>query len=162
MARRRHRYVRLATILVVAQAGVALLTGLPFAGRDRGSGLPAESGLPAVSGVVALALGLLVLAAILRTGTPAARTTVLLVEIVAFLAGAGIFLTGGRWLGGTIFAGAVTGVLLHPAVASAFGVVRPVSAGRRTSRRGFGDRRATAPRAGRYDRDDGRHEPPRD
>lgn len=122
--RGRPRLVRLATTLVLAQAGATLLTGLPFAGPGT------DPGLRGVAGIVALALGLLVLAAVLRTGTPAARTTVLLVEAVAFLTGAGIFLTGGRWLGGTIFAGVVTGVLLHPAVAADFGVVRPDSARR--------------------------------
>ncbi|MQA96811.1 MAG: hypothetical protein GEV11_20010 [Streptosporangiales bacterium] len=152
IVRRRYRLVRLATTLVLAQACMAALTGLPYARRGDGT----------VPGVLALVLMLLVLVVLLRTGTPAARNTVLLVETVAFLIGAGIFVSGGRWVGGTTFAGVVAGVLLHPAVAAAFGVSRPVSADRRRLGWPIGDRRAVPPRPGRYDRGDGRHGPSRD
>lgn len=105
-----HELVRLTTRLVAAQAGVALVVGLPFSRRQAST----------IAMTLTVAAALCLLAAVARTGLPTARNVVLFFEV--FIAGIGLYrFFFARYLGGTLFAIVITGVLLHPAVARAYG-----------------------------------------
>jgi hypothetical protein len=107
-----HELVRMTTRMVLAQAAVAVLVGLPFSRRQVWT----------IAMSLTLAAALLLLAAVARTGTPAARNVVLFFEV--FIAAMGLyeFFTA-RYLGGTLFAIVVSAILLHPAVGRAYGSV---------------------------------------
>jgi hypothetical protein len=107
-----HELVRLTTRLVLAQAGIAAAVGLPFSRR--------QTSLIAMT--LTLVAAVCVLAAVARAGTPTARNVVLFFEVFIVLIGLYQFFFD-RYLGGTLFAIVITGVLLHPAVARAYGVL---------------------------------------
>ena len=107
-----HELVRLTTRLVVAQAGVAAAVGLPFSRRQAWT----------IATTLTLVAALLVLAAVARSGTPAARNVVLLFEVFIVAIGLYRFLSA-RYLGGLLFGIVISGVLLHPAVARAYGAL---------------------------------------
>ena len=108
---RSHELVRLTTRLVVAQAGVAVAIGLPFSRRQA----------PTIAMTLILVAALCLLAAVARTGTPAARNAVLFFEVFLIAIGLYRFFFSARYLGGLVFAIVITGVLLHPDVARAYG-----------------------------------------
>ena len=107
-----HELVRLTTRLVMAQAGVAAVVGLPFSRRQVWT----------IAMTLTLVAALCLLAAAARTGTATGRNVVLLFEV--FIAAIGLYrFFSARYLGGTLFAIVISAVLLHPAVARAYGVV---------------------------------------
>jgi hypothetical protein len=104
-----HELVRLTTRLVIAQAAAAAAIGLPFSRRQ----------VPTVAMTLIVVAALCLLAAIARTGLPTARNVLLFFEV--FIAAIGLYrFAFARYLGGTLFAIVITGVLLHPAVARAY------------------------------------------
>jgi hypothetical protein len=102
--------VRLVTRLIASQAAVAGAIGLFFTRRQ----------LATVLVTVAIVLVLCGLALVTRTGTHAAWVAALSVEGAFVLVGLLRFVTS-RYVGGTLFAMIAVGVLVHPAVARAFG-----------------------------------------
>ena len=105
-----HELVRLTTRLVMAQAGVAAAVGLPFSRRQAWT----------IAMTLTLVAALCLLAAAARTGTPTARNVVLLFEVFVVVIGLYRFFSA-RYMGGTLFAIVISAVLLHPAVARAYG-----------------------------------------
>jgi len=103
-------HVRFVTRLLVAQAGIVTAVSLPFGRRST----------TVIVTTVMLVAALFILAVLANTGTPAARTAVLSFELAVIVFGLYRFFFE-RYLGGTIFAIVLTAVLLHPAVACAFG-----------------------------------------
>jgi hypothetical protein len=103
-------HVRFVTRLLVAQAGVVAAVSLPFSRRST----------PVIVTTLMFVAALCILAVLAQTGTPAARTAVLGFELAVIVFGLYRFFFE-RYLGGTIFAIVLTAVLLHPAVARAYG-----------------------------------------
>lgn len=103
-------HVRLVARLVMVQAGVAAAVNLPFSRRNT----------PVIVTTLMLVAALCLLVATAYTGTHAARTAVLSVEVALVVFGLYRFFSY-RYVGGTVFAIVVTAVLLHPAVARAYG-----------------------------------------
>lgn len=107
---RTHELVRLTTRLVVAQAGVAAAVGLPFSRRNAST----------IAMTLTLFAAVCLLAAVARAGTPTARNVLLFFEF--FIAAIGLYrFFSARYLGGTLFAIVIMGLLLHPDVARAYG-----------------------------------------
>lgn len=107
-----HELVRLTTRLVVAQATAAALVGLPFSRRQAWT----------IAMTLTLVAALSLLAAAARTGTPAARNVILFFEL--FIVAIGLYrFFSARYLGGMLFAIVISAVLLHPAVARAYGAL---------------------------------------
>jgi hypothetical protein len=102
--------VRLVTRLLVAQAAVAGAIGLFFTRRH----------LPSIVVTLLVVAVLAALAVAARTGSHVAWVAMLSVEGVYVLTGLLRFMMA-RYLGGTLFAIITAGVLLHPAVARAYG-----------------------------------------
>lgn len=107
---RQHELVRLTTRLVVAQAGVAAAVGLLFSRRQAWT----------IAMTLVLVAALCFLAAVARTGTPAARNVVLSFEVFLVVIGLYRFFFA-RYVGGTLFAIVITAILMHPSVARAYG-----------------------------------------
>lgn len=101
--------VRLVTRLVVAQAAVAAAIGLPYSRRH----------LPSIIITLMLVAALWGLVMVVRSGTHAGWILAIAFETAFILFGLSRFFTS-RYLGGTLFAIAALGTLLHPAVARAF------------------------------------------
>jgi hypothetical protein len=120
--------VRLVTRLVVAQAAVAALVGLPFSRRH----------LPSVLITVALVALCCLLALLVRSGTRAAWLVAVGAESVFFVYGVSRFVVA-RYVGGTLFALIIAGALLHPAVARAYSAVPGQLPGHERGEVGFGD-----------------------
>jgi hypothetical protein len=102
--------VRLVTRLILAQAAVAAAIGLFFSRRH----------LPSLVITLLVVVALCVLAAVARTGTHTAWVVMLGAEAGYVLVGLFRFMTGG-FIGGTLFSMIAVGVLIHPAVARAYG-----------------------------------------
>jgi hypothetical protein len=96
--------------LLVVQAGVAAAVNVPFSRRNT----------PVIVATLMLVTALCLLAVAAHTATPAARTAVLSVEVALLLFGLYRFFSY-RYMGGTAFAIVIMAVLLHPAVARAYG-----------------------------------------
>ncbi len=107
-----HELVRMTTRLVVAQAAIAAAVGLPFSRRH----------VSTIAMTLTLVAALCLLAAVARAGTPTARNVVLFFEVFIVVIGLYRFFFA-RYLGGTLFAIIITAVLLHPAVARAYGAL---------------------------------------
>lgn len=105
----RHTLVRVVTRLVVMQAFVAALVGLPFSRRH----------LPSILITFSLVAAFCALAVLARTGTRGAWLLVTTVEGMFFLYGLSRFLVA-RYAGGTLLSVVIVGTLLHPAVARAY------------------------------------------
>jgi hypothetical protein len=108
-----HPLVKLATRLVIAQAGAAAAIGLAYSRRH----------LPSIIITLMLVVALLGLAALARTGAHAAWVAAIGVESAFVMFGLIRFFST-RYLGGTLFGIITMGVLLHPAVARAFSVTQ--------------------------------------
>jgi hypothetical protein len=102
--------VRLVTRLLVAQAAAAAAIGLFFSKRH----------LPSILFTLAIVAVLCGLAVASRTGSHAAWVTALAAESALVLFGVLRFMTA-RYVGGTLLAIVTTAVLIHPAVARAYG-----------------------------------------
>ncbi len=102
--------IRLITRLIVAQAAAAAGIGLFFSKRH----------LPSVLFTLAVAAVLCGLAVVCRTGSHAAWVAALAAESALVLFGVLRFMTA-RYVGGTLLAIIATAVLIHPAVARAYG-----------------------------------------
>jgi hypothetical protein len=102
------------TRLVAAQALVTAAVGLPFSRGELSSALI----------TLALAAGFCLLTWIARTGTRAAWLVAVGYEIGYFGYGLSRFI-GARYLGGSLFALVILGVLAHPAVARAYSAPLP-------------------------------------
>jgi ribose/xylose/arabinose/galactoside ABC-type transport system permease subunit len=120
--------VRVVTRLVVAQAAAGAAVGLAFSRRH----------LPSVLITLALVVGLCLLALLVRSGTRTAWLTAVTFETVFFAYGVSKFVFA-RYVGGTLFAFAVAGTLLHPAVARAYSAVPGRLSGHERGEVGFGD-----------------------
>jgi ribose/xylose/arabinose/galactoside ABC-type transport system permease subunit len=120
--------VRLVTRLVVAQAAAGAAVGLAFGRRH----------LPSVLITLALVMALCLLALVVRSGTRIAWLTAVTFETVFFAYGVSKFVFA-RYVGGTLFAFAVVGTLLHPAVARAYSAVPGRLSGHERGEVGFGD-----------------------
>jgi hypothetical protein len=120
--------VRVVTRLVVAQAAAGAAVGLAFSRRH----------LPSVLITLALVVGLCLLALLVRSGTRTAWLTAVTFETVFFAYGVSKFVFA-RFVGGTLFAFAVAGTLLHPAVARAYSAVPGRLSGHERGEVGFGD-----------------------
>jgi hypothetical protein len=101
--------VALVKRLIVTQTGLAAAIGLSYSRRH----------LPSIIITLMLAAALWALALAVRSGTHAAWILAISSEAVFVLFGLVRFLTS-RYVGGTLFAMIIVGVLLHPAVARAF------------------------------------------
>lgn len=101
--------VKLVTRLVTAQAATAAAVGLSYSRRH----------VPSVIITLMLVVALLGLAAMARSGTPAAWVFSIGFETALIMFGVIRFITS-RYVGGTLFGIIALGVLLHPAVARAF------------------------------------------
>jgi ribose/xylose/arabinose/galactoside ABC-type transport system permease subunit len=106
---RPHPLVRPVTRLITAQAAVAAAIGLSYSRRH----------VPAIIITLMLVAALLGLAALTRSGTPAAWVLAIGFESAFIMFGLIRFISS-RYLGGTLFGIIGMGVLLHPAVARAF------------------------------------------
>jgi ribose/xylose/arabinose/galactoside ABC-type transport system permease subunit len=106
---RTHPLVKLATRLIMAQAGAAAAIGLAYSRRH----------MPSIIITLMLVAALLGLAALSRTGTHAAWVTAIGFESAFVMFGLIRFFST-RYLGGTLFGIVTMGVLLHPEVARAF------------------------------------------
>ena len=102
--------VRLVTRLVTAQAAAAAAIGLSYSRRH----------VPSIIITLILVVALLGLAAITRSGSHAAWVLASGFECAFIMFGLIRFVST-RYLGGTLFGMITMGVLLHPAVARAFG-----------------------------------------
>jgi len=102
--------VRLVTRLIVAQAAAAAAIGLFFSKRH----------LPSILFTLAIVAVLCGLAVAARTGSHAAWVAALATESALVLFGVLRFMTA-RYVGGTLLAIITAGVLIHPAVARAYG-----------------------------------------
>lgn len=102
--------VRLVTRLIASQAAVAGAIGVFFSRRQ----------VPSIVATVLVVILLCGLAVAARTGSHAAWVAALSAEGGYFAIGLLRFVTT-RYLGGTLFALVIAGVLIHPAVARAFG-----------------------------------------
>jgi len=102
--------IRLVTRLIVAQAAVAAAIGLFFSKRH----------LPSILFTLAIVAVLCGLAVVSRTGSHAAWVATLAAESALVLFGVLRFMTA-RYVGGTLLAIIATAVLIHPAVARAYG-----------------------------------------
>lgn len=102
--------VRLVTRLLVTQAALAGAIGLFFSRRH----------LPSLFITLLVVVVLCGLAVAARTGTHAAWAAILSAEAAYILIGLLSFVTA-RFVGGTLLAMITAGVLIHPAVARAFG-----------------------------------------
>jgi hypothetical protein len=102
--------VQLVTRLIVAQAAAAAAIGLFFSKRH----------LPSILFTLVIVAVLCGLAVATRTGSHAAWVTALAAESALVLFGVLRFMTA-RYVGGTLFAIITAGVLIHPAVAQAYG-----------------------------------------
>ncbi|HTT52778.1 MAG TPA: hypothetical protein VMH35_15390 [Streptosporangiaceae bacterium] len=102
--------VRLVTRLIVAQAAAAAAIGLCFSKRH----------LPSILFTVVIVAVLCGLAVAARTGSHAAWVATLAAESALVLFGVLRFMTA-RYVGGTLFAIITAAVLIHPAVARAYG-----------------------------------------
>jgi hypothetical protein len=120
--------VRLITRLVVAQAALAALVGLPFGRRH----------LPSVLITVALVMVFCLLALLVRSGTRAAWLVAVGVESVFFVYGVSRFVVA-RYVGGTLFALVIAGALVHPAVARAYSAAPGRLSGHERGEVGFSD-----------------------
>jgi hypothetical protein len=109
-ADQRGTLVRLVTRLIVAQAAVAAAIGLFFSKRH----------LPSIVFTLAVVALLCGLAAASRTGSHAAWVAALAAESALVLFGVLRFMTA-RYVGGTLLAIITAAVLIHPAVARAYG-----------------------------------------
>jgi hypothetical protein len=103
-------HVRLVGRLLLAQAGAAAAVSLLFSRRNT----------TVVVTTVLLVVALCLLAALAYTGAHSARTAVLGFELVLVVFGLFRFFSY-RYLGGTVFALATVGVLMHPSVIRAYG-----------------------------------------
>lgn len=106
----RSALVRLVTRLLVTQAALAGAIGLFFSRRH----------LPSLLITLLVVVVLCGLAVAARTGTYAAWVAILSAEGAYILIGLLSFVTA-RFVGGTLLAMITAGVLIHPAVAPAFG-----------------------------------------
>lgn len=106
----RSALVRLVTRLIVAQAAAAGAIGLFFGKRH----------LPSILFTLAVVAVLCGLAVASRTGSHAAWLAALAAESALVLFGVLRFMTG-RYVGGTLLAIITAAVLIHPAVARAYG-----------------------------------------
>jgi hypothetical protein len=120
--------VRLVTRLVVAQAAAAAAVGLPFSRRH----------LPSILITLALVASICLLALLVRSGTRTTWFIALGFETAFFVYGVSRFVVA-RYVGGTLFAVAVVGALLHPAVARAYSAVPGRVPGHERGEVGFGD-----------------------
>jgi len=102
--------IRLVTRLIVAQTAVAAAIGLFFSKRH----------LPSILFTLAVVAVLCGLAVASRTGSHAAWVAALAAESALVLFGVLRFMTA-RYVGGTLLAIITAGVLIHPAVARAYG-----------------------------------------
>ena len=102
--------IRLVTRLIVAQAAVAAAIGLFFSRRH----------LPSILVTLAIVAVLCGLAMASRTGSHAAWVAALAAESALVLFGVLRFMTA-RYVGGTLLAIITAAVLIHPAVARAYG-----------------------------------------
>ena len=107
---RRGELVALVTRLVVAQAGLTGAIGLSYSRRNA----------PWIVVILMLAVALCGLAAVLRSGSHSAWIFAIGFESAFIALGLFRFFTA-RFLGGTLFGLVTLGVLVHPAVARAFG-----------------------------------------
>jgi hypothetical protein len=119
----RQSLVKLVTRLVTAQAAVAAAIGLSYSRRH----------IPSIIITLMLAVALLGLAAMARSGTQAAWMAAIGFETAFVMSGLIRFSTS-RYTGGTLFGIITLGVLLHPGVARSFSGVPaqaegPVEAG---------------------------------
>lgn len=108
-ADQQHTLVRLVTRLVVAQATVAAAIGLFYSRRH----------IPSILITLLLVAALCGLAIMLRSGTHAAWVIALTFEASFVLFGVSRFFAA-RYVGGTLLAIILAGVLIHPAVARAY------------------------------------------
>lgn len=106
----RSTLIRLVTRLIVAQASVAAAIGLFFSKRH----------LPSILFTLAIVAVLCGLAVVSRTGSHAAWVAALAAESALVLFGVLRFMTA-RYVGGTLLAIVIAAVLIHPAVARAYG-----------------------------------------
>jgi hypothetical protein len=120
--------VRLITRLVVAQAALAALVGLPFSRRH----------LPSVLITVALVAMFCLLALLVRSGTRPVWLVAVGVESVFFVYGVSRFVVA-RYVGGTLFALVIAGALVHPAVARAYSAMPGRLPGAERGEVGFSD-----------------------
>ncbi len=110
--RHQHPLVALVSRLVIAQAVAAAAVGLPFSRRH----------LPSILITLLMIAAFCLLALLVRAGTRSAWMVALGVESLFFLYGVSRFVLA-RYVGGTLFALVITGILLHPAVARAYSVI---------------------------------------
>jgi hypothetical protein len=102
--------VGLVARFIIGQAAMSGLIGLAYNRRNA----------PWLVVMVLLAVSLFLLAAFVRSGTHAAWATALAGEAMLAVIGLYRFVFFGRYIGGTLLALAVFGVLIHPAVGRAF------------------------------------------
>ena len=102
--------VSLVTQFIVVQAAMSGLIGLAFNRRN----------VPWLVVMVLLAVSLLLLAALVRSGTHAAWTAAVGSEAVLSAIGLYRFILYGRYVGGTLIALITVGIMIHPAVGRAF------------------------------------------
>jgi hypothetical protein len=107
---RPNEMVALVTRLILAQAGLSAAIGLSYSRRHG----------PWIVVTLMLAIALLGLAVVVRSGGPAAWILAVGSEAAFIAFGLVRFFTA-RYLGGTLFALITLGVLVHPAAMRAFG-----------------------------------------
>jgi hypothetical protein len=108
-----HALVQLASRMLLAQAGASAVIGFAYSRRN----------VPWLLITVVTAIVLCALAGVVRSGNHGAWLAAVSVEAVLVATGVTRFVYA-RYMGGSLLAIVSLGVLLHPAVAGAFGRVR--------------------------------------